>query len=75
MVAGDAGDVLHHCGAPADEPVDQGRLADVRPADDGEHGERGGRAAVVVLVAALEESEVVVLELVLRQARAQRVLT
>src|SRR5690606_33478670 len=39
-VAGDAGDVLHDRLAPAEEPVDERRLADVRPPHDGEH--RGG---------------------------------
>ena len=41
------GHVLHDGLAPAEHPVDQGRLADVRPADDGQHGQRAGRPAVV----------------------------
>ena len=39
-VAGDAGLLLDDRVAAADEPVHQRRLADVRPADDGDHGER-----------------------------------
>ena len=36
-ITGHAGDVLHHCLAPAENPVHQGRLAHVGPPD---HGER-----------------------------------
>ncbi len=39
-VAGDARLVLDDGLAAADDPVDQGRLADVRAADDGQHGQR-----------------------------------
>ncbi len=39
-VTGDAGLVLHDGFAAADDPVHQGRLADVGAADDGEHGKR-----------------------------------
>ncbi len=39
-VAGDAGLVLHDGLAAADDPVHQGRLADIGAADHGEHGER-----------------------------------
>ena len=42
-VTGDAGDVLHDGLAAADDPVDQGGLADVRAADDREHRHRTGR--------------------------------
>ena len=39
-VPGHARDVLHDGGAPAEDAVDQRRLADVGPADDGDDGQR-----------------------------------
>ena len=45
-VAGHAGDVLDDRLAAADDPVDQRRLADVGPADDGEDRHRAGGSAV-----------------------------
>src|ERR1700754_1777608 len=42
-VAGDAGDGLDDGLAAADDAVDQGRLAYVRPADHGNHRDRSGR--------------------------------
>ncbi len=47
-IAGDAGDVLHDRLAAADDPIDQGRLADVGPADDGDHRRRATRLLVAV---------------------------
>ena len=47
-VAGHAGDVLDDGLAAADDAVDQGRLADVGAADDGQHGHRAGRRSVRV---------------------------
>src|SRR3989449_11745419 len=41
-VAGDAGDVAHERPAPADQPVEERRLADVRPTDDRDAGQIGG---------------------------------
>ena len=44
-VAGDAGHVLHHRLAAADDPVDERGLADVRAAHDRDDRQRPGRAA------------------------------
>ena len=50
-VAGDAGAVLDDRLAPPDDPVDQGRLAHVGPADHGQDGYRAdGRVGVVGVV-------------------------
>ena len=72
-VAGHAGDVLDH-GRPApQDAVDQGRLADVGPSDDGQDGQSGLRAGAVgrgVLTA--QQGEVLLVELVVGQALAQR---
>ncbi len=54
-VAGDAGLVLDDGLATADDAVDQGRLADVRAADDGQHRKRGvGAVAEAVDVVEVE---------------------
>ena len=44
-VARDTGPLLDDRVAPADDPVDEGRLADVRPSDDRDGGELAGHAA------------------------------
>ena len=41
-VAGHAGQVVDERQPPADQPVEQRRLADIRPADDGDLGLAGG---------------------------------
>ena len=75
-VARDAGLVLDDGLAAAEDAVDEGRLADVRAADDGEHGEDDDRLlADLADVARVQEGKVLVLELVLGEAGAQRPLT
>ena len=70
-VAGDTGGVLNDGLAAAQDPVDQSRLAHVGPADDGQDRQpgldavTGGQAAV-----GLQEGEVLLIELVVGQARA-----
>ena len=40
-IAGDAGHVAHERAPVTDEPVEEGRFADIRPADDGDDGAHG----------------------------------
>ena len=72
-VAGDAGGVLHDGLATADDAVDERGLADVRAADDREHRQRRQvDDALVARVDALEDGDILVIELVVREAGAQR---
>ena len=74
-VAGDAGHVLDDGLAAADDPVDQGRLADVRAADDGDDRQRAaGGLGVERVVAALEQRAVLVTEVEVLQPGPQRAL-
>ena len=69
------GHVLDDGLAAADDAVDEGRLADVRAADDG-HDRHGARAGLGVerVVAALEQGAVLVAELEVLEPGAQRAL-
>ena len=45
-VAGHAGQIVDQRQLPADQPVEQRRLADIRPADDGDRGLAGRHPCV-----------------------------
>ena len=66
--------VLHDGLAAAEDPVDQGRLADVRPPDDGEHRQRLLDLGVLVGPLGVQERLVRLVELELLEADAQRAL-
>ena len=68
-VAGDAGGVLHHGLAAAQDPVDQGGLAHVGPADDGQDRVQLDRTVEVLVVeVAAQQGGVVFVQLVVVQA-------
>jgi hypothetical protein len=71
-VARHAGLVLDDGLAPPEDAVDHGALADVRTTDDGEHRQRRGVGeGVGVPLAALEDVDVFIVELVVGQAGPQ----
>ncbi len=71
-VAGDAGGVLDHCLAAAEDPVDQGGLAHVGPADDGQYRIQLDRTVKVLVVElAAQQRGVVFVQLVVVQAGAK----
>jgi hypothetical protein len=74
-VTGHPGNILDHSLAAAQDPVDQRRLANIGPADDRHHRHGAGRLGVgVLLVLAVEQREVLIVELELVQAHAQGTL-
>ncbi len=73
-ITGDARRVLHNGFAAAEDAVDERRLADVRTADDREHGKRGQiDDRVGVIGRAVQDAEVVLVQLIVQQAGTQGV--